>query len=216
MTAYSEKEYEKIGRLLRDQMGSPPEIEFAGIQICLPDRRRQRKISKRLKRLIWVISPVAVALIVCFYLWWPKAPQLWIGSQGQIDDQTTWLEAGRQSLSFGFDQLAQMELTPASACMLMEKSSESIRIYLVRGRLKSRIHKKSHLQWITQVNDYQIAVTGTEFDTEWNEAGSQLTVRVHRGVVRVDFKGETPWSVEVKAKEVLMASMGERQKMKLP
>lgn len=215
MTEVHDKLLDGFAELIRSQHGRvAPEHDVAERErlvraLCAPARRR----TSAAVNWPWLAAAATAAALVAVLVWTRViAPDDAAGDAlafevtGSALAEGGYLRAHATSVRITFSEGSELILEPGSVGRLAEVTDRGARLHLELGQVHARIAPRDGARWAIAAGPYAIAVTGTEFDVEWNSATQHLVVDLHEGSVQV--RGPmVPDGVAMRAGQRLTASV---------
>jgi hypothetical protein len=203
-----------LGALLRSDspMGSDTPAE--------PDRERERllgalsvldsRASKWPRLAPWLLAAaVALGIGIGGVEWarWRKAPLTFsVDGVPQVIGAT--IGAGpERPKNVRFSDGSSLEVKPGAHLRVEASSASGSRVALVDGRANVHVIHREQTTWTVDAGPFEIHVTGTRFDADWDPVRARLSVELHAGSLQV-VGGPLQAPVRMHAGQRLEAGLG--------
>jgi len=118
--------------------------------------------------------------------WWrtptPLRFEIGVGERGRIDD---WITADNgASVPLRFADGTELVLMPGTRS-LVAGSDEAPRVVVEQGRVNVSVVPRASRHWRLQAGPFEVIVTGTKFDLDWQPEGERLSIALREGKVLV-------------------------------
>jgi len=146
--------------------------------------RVARKVSRT-----WVVGgALALAASVILMVALPKGHPLTfvVGLEDARGALGAWIaapEAGELPVRFSDGTL--LLLDRGSRARVTATDTSGANITVERGHARADVVPRKHGQWRVDVGPFQVLVTGTRFDVEWDPGQERFTLALHEGLVTV-------------------------------
>ena len=139
------------------------------------------------RRAALIVAFAAVGLIALGAgAWWrtpaPLRFEIGAGERGRIGD---WIAADEgASVPLRFADGTELVLMPGTRS-LVGGSDEAPRVVVERGRVRASVIPRASRHWRLQAGPFEVIVTGTKFDLDWQPEGERLSIALREGKVLV-------------------------------
>ncbi|HSC89064.1 MAG TPA: FecR domain-containing protein [Polyangiaceae bacterium] len=219
----------------RPERNDDPLAELLRSGSALSDSERQRARAAFLERVdearearggllpgrarwTWVLAPALAAAAAVALVWYWPSGELGYKVSGAEDD------GGYVRASLGspavvqFDDETRLEAAPGARLRIGTTRSNGARVSLEAGHLNARVTHAQDTDWRFAAGPFEVHVTGTRFDLDWDAAHERLEVRLHEGSVEVTgYAGSGPvamhagqrFSGDARARSMLVTDLKE-------
>jgi TolA-binding protein len=141
--------------------------------------QRVERGSRRSLHASWALV-AAVAAAIGFWFGRPAANRA-------VDPRPgAWQTASETaSLPLEFSDGSEVVLSPRARARVLERDSNGARVYLERGRAHVSVVHRPSTRWGIEAGPFDVAVTGTRFDMEWEPGDETLSVKMDEGKVEI-------------------------------
>jgi hypothetical protein len=139
------------------------------------------------RRAALVVAFAAVGLIaIGAGTWWrtpaPLRFQIGAGERGRAGD---WIVAGEGApVPLRFADGTELVLMPGTRS-LVSGIDEAPRVVVAQGRVRASVIPRASRHWRLQAGPFEVIVTGTKFDLDWQAEGERLSIVLREGKVLV-------------------------------
>ncbi|HEY3446347.1 MAG TPA: hypothetical protein VGK67_08270 [Myxococcales bacterium] len=139
------------------------------------------------RRLLFAGTGLATAaaafLLVVF---WPRSIELKVGEGPGAKVSGDFVAAGPQApLPLRFSDGSAVDLEPGASARILHRDRRGVTLLLEGGRMAASVIHHPDTDWKMRAGPFEVRVTGTKFDLEWNVARGSLTLIGLQGSVVV-------------------------------
>jgi TolA-binding protein len=199
----------RFSELARGVAEAPPdpELDRAGRARLLFNVRRELERPRRTRLL-----PLALAAVVVLALGftaqrlWPK-PIAYEVHGAPLDGPYVSASTGPVSVAFSDGTVVRAE--PGSRLRVDEPKRNGARVLVERGRAAVSVVHRPGAEWSFLGGPFEVRVTGTRFDLDWDPASEVLEIGMREGSVEV--RGPLGGVVAVRGKQRFRAELATRR-----
>lgn len=181
-------EYERevataLGALLRDSIEQQA-VNEAASRVRLLARVASLPLAPSVNRKWWLAAPV-LAAAAALVLWWrtPSRLSYEIVGSNQADSYISAPNDRPLVLHFSDQTLVQVE--PGSRLRVEDTTREGARVLLERGSAQVHVVHRPQSSWTFAAGPFDVLVTGTRFDLQWNPSSETLQLTLREGSVEI-------------------------------
>ncbi|MGC4122034.1 MAG: hypothetical protein QM765_47130 [Myxococcales bacterium] len=117
---------------------------------------------------------------------WPRAIELTVGEGPGAQVSGSFVVAGPQApLPLRFSDGSAVDLEPGASARILGRTPHGVTLLLEGGRMSASVVHRPDTDWKMRAGPFEVRVTGTKFDLEWNVARGSLTLIGLQGSVVV-------------------------------
>jgi hypothetical protein len=186
---------------------SDPELDRAGRARLLFNVRRELERPRRM-RLVPIALAAAVVLALGFaaHRFWPK-PIAYAVHGAPLDGP--YVSASTDPVSVAFSDGTIVRAEPGSRLRVDEPTRSGARVLIERGRAAVSVAHRSGAEWSFLGGPFEVRVTGTRFDLDWDPAAEVLEIGMREGAVEV--RGPLGGAVTVRGGQRFRAELTTRR-----
>jgi hypothetical protein len=140
----------------------------------------------RSKRVYFVAAVAATVACAVALGWWRTPSTLSFATAEGEGDVGAWLATGNASeLPLTFSEGTRLVMAPGSRGRVEDVGRAGASFLLERGEVRARVIHRPNTSWRFLAGPFEVRVTGTSLDVEWDPGRESLTVRVDDGSVVV-------------------------------
>lgn len=130
-----------------------------------------------------LVTAAAAFLLVVF---WPRAIELKVGEGPGAKASGSFVAAGPQApLPLRFSDGSAVDLEPGASARILDRTRRGVTLLLEGGRMAASVVHRPDTDWKMRAGPFEVRVTGTKFDLEWNVGKGTLTLIGLQGSVVV-------------------------------
>jgi ferric-dicitrate binding protein FerR (iron transport regulator) len=108
---------------------------------------------------------------------WPRAIELTVGEGPGARVSGDFVVAGPQApLPLRFSDGSAVDLEPGASARILHRDRRGVTLLLEGGRLAATVVHRPDTGWKMRAGPFEVRVTGTKFDLEWNVGRGSLTL----------------------------------------
>lgn len=169
-----------------------------------------RKLGTRARKLgAWAAAAALIAGAVVTLLAFER-PGLAARAHGREIALGEWIAAPAGGVPLTFSDGSEVALAEGTRARMAEIGADGAHVVVESGRVSAHVAKRSGARWRLSFGPFDVNVTGTRFDVDWNAERQELSVVLREGSVMVGgcVLGD---GRPVTAGETLRASCAERR-----
>lgn len=169
-----------------------------------------RRASSRAQKLgVWAAAAALVIAAVAAVREFER-PELAVRANGREVLLGEWIAAPAGGVPLAFSDGSELALAEGTRARMAEISADGAHVVVESGRVSAHVTKRSDARWRLSFGPFDVNVTGTRFDVDWNAERQELSVVLREGSVMVGgcVLGD---GRPVTAGETLRASCAERR-----
>jgi ferric-dicitrate binding protein FerR (iron transport regulator) len=149
----------------------------------------------RPRRLAMALSLCAIVSVAAVVLWqWPRPLSYEVAGAVGSGDYLSAPAGGQVEVRFSDGSLVRG--LPGSRLRIAERTARGARVSLERGETRYEIVHRPNTEWSVAAGPFEVRVTGTRFELDWDPELEVLSLRVRQGSVEVAGPmGATPIAV---------------------
>lgn len=173
-------------------------------------RLPRHRASGRLHRVgLWAAAAaIVIAAVVAVRSF--EQPDLAVRANGREVLLGEWIAAPAGGVPLAFSDGSEVALAEGTRARMAEIGADGAHVVVESGRVSAHVTKRSGARWRLSFGPFDVNVTGTRFDVDWNAERQELSVVLREGSVMVGgcVLGD---GRPVTAGETLRASCAERR-----
>ncbi len=166
---------------MRDRQGRARLLERAAAV------RAARGISRPAWR--WALAGSTIAVALATALWWSKPSALGYDVIGATAEGAYVSAPSDRSVAVHFSDETQVVVEPRSQLRVESTDPRGARILLERGSTDVHVIHRDRARWSFAAGPFEVHVTGTRFDLNWDPSTQLLDLHLREGSVDI----ETPF-----------------------
>jgi transmembrane sensor len=169
-----------------------------------------RRPSSRAQKLGLWAAAAAVVLATVAAVRQLERPELAVRAHGREVLLGEWIAAPAGGVPLAFSDGSELSLAEGTRARMAEIGADGAHVVVESGRVSAHVTKRSDARWRLSFGPFDVNVTGTRFDVDWNAERQELSVVLREGSVMVGgcVLGD---GRPVTAGETLRASCAERR-----
>ena len=183
------------------------EIDDASARAALLVRASRARPTRSAR--VWFGAVPALALVAMLLVWWKMPAELRYEVVGATENGSYVSAPADRSAEVRFSDETRVEVARGSQLRVEETSRRGARVLLERGSALVHVVHRDQASWTFAAGPFEVLVTGTRFDLNWDPAREIFEVRLLEGSVEV----RTPLSsapVALRAGQVFRSHLKER------
>lgn len=169
-----------------------------------------RRAGSRAQKLgLWAAAAALVTAAVLAVRAFER-PELAVRAHGREVTLGEWIAAPAGGVPLAFSDGSEVALAEGTRARMAEIDADGAHVVVESGRVSAHVTKRSGARWRLSFGPFDVNVTGTRFDVDWNAERQELSVVLREGSVMVGgcVLGD---GRPVTAGETLRASCAERR-----
>jgi transmembrane sensor len=169
-----------------------------------------RRTSSRGQKLGMWAAAAAVSIAAVAAVRQLQQPELAVHAHGREVLLGEWIAAPAGGVPLAFSDGSELSLAEGTRARMAEIGADGAHVVVESGRVSAHVTKRSDARWRLSFGPFDVNVTGTRFDVDWNAERQELSVVLREGSVMVGgcVLGD---GRPVTAGETLRASCAERR-----
>lgn len=146
-------------------------------------REATRHVGRARDSVHWslALAAVAIAALVGFWVGRPSMTQT-----PTVPRAGAWQTASESApLPLEFSDGSEIVLAPRARARVVERDENGARVFLERGRAHVAVVHRPSTRWGIEAGPFEVAVTGTQFDMQWEPGEELLSVTMAEGKVEI-------------------------------
>lgn len=141
--------------------------------------------SSKQRRAVWMAPVALAAAALLAYVAWPTS-ELDYQVSGAVSEHGYIQTAPSESARIEFSDKTLLTAHPKTRLRIVETQEHGARISLEQGTLNVAVIHEKQTEWKFVAGPFQVHVTGTRFDLDWDAEHERLSVLLHEGSINVE------------------------------
>ena len=182
--------FEELGREVaraQDEALAQPEALAAARQGFLAAAQASSQRTARRPWLLFAATATAAALgAFLVVVLWPRPIDVQVGAAGRwLAKESYVAAAGPTDLPLSFSDGSRLELRAGARARIEQRSRRGAVVVLEHGRMAAAVVHRGNSDWRMRAGPFEVRVTGTRFDLEWDAEKGVLVLTHLEGAVVV-------------------------------
>jgi TolA-binding protein len=185
-------------------------VPLEGLGERIAARAPFRRTSSRAQKLASWAAAAALVIAAVAAVRTFEQPDLAVRANGREVRLGEWIAAPAGGVPLAFSDGSEVALAGGTRARMAEIGADGAHVVVESGRVSAHVTKRSGARWRLSFGPFDVNVTGTRFDVDWNAERQELSVVLREGSVMVGgcVLGD---GRPVTAGETLRASCAERR-----
>lgn len=172
-----------LGALLSDAIEQTV-VNEAASRARLLTRAAALTPQRRLSRKWWLTAPALAAAIACL-VWWQIPRRLSYEIVGSTVAEPYVSAPSDRPVVVHFSDETLVQVEAGSRLRIEDTTREGARVLLERGTAGVHVVHRPSARWTFAAGPFDVLVTGTRFDLNWNPSSEVLQLRLREGSVEI-------------------------------